>query len=201
MWGLNEITQERADAWFELHPHSVQSEHDLAWLAQCQSPCYVLDIDEWHGLIPHPVRFPLARLRAAGFRDYYTATFCYQIALALLDGFEMIGLYGVELYYGSPRERLVERACVEYWLGVADGRGVEVVNRSGLSQQPYLYGYDYEKEKTYVDSDVASLRREIDRSGAVLDETNSGTCQVCRRVFAVDRNICPACLIELGTSD
>ena len=109
MWGLNEIAQKRATAWHELHPAAVQSARDLAWLRQCPTPCYVLDLAEWDGLIPRPVQFPLDRIKAAGFRPYFTCTFAMQIALAILGGFEEIGLWGVSLHLGTPRERLLER--------------------------------------------------------------------------------------------
>ena len=154
-FALNEIAQRHYDRHAELHPRAVQSEQDLAWLRRCQAPCYVLDLDEWDGLIPHPVRYPLERLRAVGFRDYYTATFCYQIALAILDGFEEIGLWGVSLHLGTPRERLLERACVDYWIGFAEGRGIKVVEDSGCARRPHLYGYQYEDEKLDGDKAVA----------------------------------------------
>ena len=154
-WSLNEIAQRDAQRHFELHPLEVQSARDLAALERITIPCYVLDLDEWDGLIPHPVRYPLERLRAVGFRDYYTATFCYQIALAILDGFEEIGLWGVSLHLGTPRERLLERACVDYWIGFAEGRGIKVVEDSGCARRPHLYGYQYEDEKLDGDKAVA----------------------------------------------
>lgn len=160
---LNEIGQKYYARHWELHPRAVQSERDLAFLRQCPTPCYVLDRAEWGELIPHPVQYPLDRLAAAGLNDaYFTSTFSYQMALALLDGFEAIGLWGVELFDGSPRERLVERACLEYWIGVAEGRGVTITHRSGLTSQPVRYGYDYQEEKAYVEDEVAALRHAID---------------------------------------
>ena len=155
LFGLNQIAQKRATTWFELHPRAVQSERDLAFLRACPTPCYVLDLEEWDGLIPAAVQFPLDRLRAAGFREYFTCTFAYQCALAILDGFEEIGLWGVSLHLGTPRERLLERACVDYWIGFAEGRGITVSEDSGCARRPYLYGYDYEDEKLEGDKAVA----------------------------------------------
>lgn len=181
---LNEIAQPQFDRHWEMHPATVQSDADLRWLTTCPAPCYVLTLENFESrsalsieeaetplgrailrspgrpLVPHPVQYPLARLKAAGLRDdYFTCTFAYQVALGVLDGFEAIGLWGVELYDGSARERLVERCCVAYWLGVAEGRGVKIVTDGRVAWQPYLYGYDYDKEKTYVESELAQLRR------------------------------------------
>ena len=168
MWGLNEIAQKRATAWHELHPAAVQSARDLAWLRQCPTPCYVLDLAEWDGLIPRPVQFPLDRIKAAGFRPYFTCTFAMQIALAILGGFEEIGLWGVSLHLGTPRERLLERACVDYWIGFAEGRGITVSEDSGCARRPYLYGYDYEDEKLEGDIAVARFVQVAQQMG-VLD--------------------------------
>lgn len=173
LWGLNEIPQKRATAWFELHPMRAQSQADLAWLQKCPVPCYVLDYYtarnfseiEYYGEvfpgIPRPVEYPLDRvLSATSGRRYFTCTFAYQVALALADGFEEIGLWGVDLDLGTPRERLVEKPCLEYWLGLAEGRGVRVTMPEGttLLNRPYLYGYDYHAERLEVDGAVAGLR-------------------------------------------
>ena len=163
-WGLNEIAQPRADRWFELHPMVVQNARELAWLSTCPAPCYVLDLAECAGpsFVQHAVQYPLDRVvHATTLRSYFTCTFAYQIALAVAEGAETIGLWGIELFLGSARERTVERMCVEYWLGVAEGRGIEIVSDSGLAKQGPLYGYDYDKEKRYAEHELARLYRVI----------------------------------------
>lgn len=176
-WALNEIFPQGFDRHFELHPMVVQSVQDLAWLARCPTPCYVLNLTDattpgiiiGGGLpreqlrVANAVQYPLDRVVAVTTgRRYFTCTFSYQIALALADGFEAIGLWGVGLYGGTARERTAERTCTEYWLGVAEGRGVTVVADSGLARQPYLYGYDYDQEVKYVNAEVAKLRTVIE---------------------------------------
>jgi len=152
---INEIAQPRYDIHFELHPRRVQSAQDLAWLAQCTAPCYVLDPGEWaEGEIPQPVRFPLEWiLEVTGGRRYFTCTFAMQIAWALAEGYTEIGLWGIDLDLGTHRERLVEKPCVEYWLGLAEGRGVKITlpRESTMLHRPYVYGLDYENEKANVE--------------------------------------------------
>lgn len=152
VWGCNSLWRMGrrddvflASRWFELHPRAVNTDEEVEAVLRCPVPIYVLDPAEWPAA-PHIRRFPLEAVLEIG--DYYTCTFAYQIALAIYEDASSIGLYGVSLEHGSVRERVVERACVEWWLGYAEGRGVEVVlpADSGLARAPYRYGYDYDAE-------------------------------------------------------
>lgn len=138
----------RADAWFELHPVRAQSPSDLEWIAMCPVPLYVPDAGEaWPPTAP-VVAYPLGEIEARfGVRNW-ACTFAYQIALALHLGYETIGLFGLELSKGNHRERTAEQASVCYWIGRAEGLGVEVVRpvRSWLGRTPLRYGWDYEDE-------------------------------------------------------
>ena len=57
--------------------------------------------------------------------DYFSNTVDYAIALALIEGYGEIRLYGVNMEVGS--EYYFEKAGVEFWVGMAMGRGVKVV--------------------------------------------------------------------------
>ena len=151
-WGINEIFQKRATRWFELHPMAVQNARELAWLADCPAPCYVLDLEDCVGRVKHAVEYPFERMLEIG-RRYFTCTFAFQIALAIAEGFEEIGLWGVDLDLGTPRERLVEKPGVEYWLGLAEGKGITVTLPTGatLLNRPWVYGYAYEDEKRQIE--------------------------------------------------
>ena len=148
---------------------AVQSPGELAWLRACKAPCYTL---EQEPEIPGSVRFPLERvMEATGSVEFFTCTFAYQIALAVAEGFEVIGLYGVDLPWGNWRERVQENACVAYWIGYARGRGIEVVMpfRSALASHPFRYGYDYGQEKSWVEGKgrelLAILKDEFEPDG------------------------------------
>jgi len=154
IWGCNEMTIERADRWFELHPMNVQNKRELKWLKECEQPLYVLKKTKE---VRRGITYPLnAICDALKVEPYFTCTFAYEIAFALYEGFTTIGLWGCNLPMGSPRERIFESRCVEWWLGFAQGRGVEIVipQEDSLAKCEYLYGYDYELEKEHVGSAV-----------------------------------------------
>lgn len=160
-WGLNEVDQKRADRWFEMHEIYASTEKEVEWLKKCKEPIYTIEnLIEIHPGIPMSVKYPLTKIiEALNCPMYFTCTFAYQIALAIYEKFEVIGLWGVNLPYGSPRERLVETACTEFWLGVASGMGIEVQIPSNeyLLHHQYLYGYDYQKEIDYTKRKVAAM--------------------------------------------
>lgn len=161
MWGLNEIPQNRAERWFELHPMEVQSQRELDWLLQCEEPVYLIELDE---KVPQGVRYPIEKvLTVPGAKDYFTSTFAYQVALAIYEGFEEIGIWGVPLFRGSPREQTVERMCLEWWLGLATGKGIKVTTEPSdkLIYHPHRYGYDYYEEKRYTEGVMSYLGRLI----------------------------------------
>lgn len=168
VWALNTVApldslgRLRADRWFELHQRCAQTEQDMAWLAKCPVPLYVppdlVDVN------PLCVRFPLEKLERE-FAPYWSCTFAYQLALAMSEGYTHIGLYGVELAYGTPRERTVEWACVSWWLGFAAALRIKIYlpRHSRLTQHSHRYGLDYDAEKNATD-DYIELTRELDRA-------------------------------------
>ena len=150
----------RADAWFELHPLSAQTPQELQDMEACPVPLYTLEATG----APHWVPYPLEEVRGKfGDRDFFACTFSYQIALALCRGYTTIGLFGVELMGGSPRERVHELVSVTYWLGLARGMGVEVFlpDYSRLLWHPLLYGYSYQGEDAMVQADLTDLAQAI----------------------------------------
>ena len=152
MWGLNqayEHFQRSPDRWFEIHRPEAQEDPAvptyLEDLKKIACPVYMIDVDP---AIPTSVRFPLERVcehMPLTHQRYFTATMGYMIALAIAEGFETIGLYGVDCATGTEYEQ--QKACVESWLSLAMGRGIEVIipPTSALFKSPFLYGYEAPK--------------------------------------------------------
>ena len=147
----------RADAWFDLHQREAQTADDLRWIAACPVPIYLPP--DLMDASPRAVAYPLQAIEQRFRTRYWTCTFAYQIALALYQNAESLrewgsprwtdlGLYGVELAYGTARERTVEWACVAYWLGRAQEQGVRVHVPQGscLGQHVARYGFEYRRE-------------------------------------------------------
>lgn len=160
IWGLNDLYQQLDPSqlacvrrWFELHPDTESTAARRPanhWknLAQLGIPVYTFsDVP-----VPSAVRFPLDLAISAG-REYFACTMAYQIALAIAEGADTINLYGIVLC-GTLREAVVERPCVEWWLGLAEGRGVSVSvchpYPYGLGRHRYRYALDDHDERSDV---------------------------------------------------
>ena len=169
-----------ASRWFEQHqitpdddgPHrgeAIQDANDLAWLRECPVPIYTTEPFPEN---PNAVVWPVERM-AAKYRNYFTCSFAYQIAQAIDEGFEELIVCGLELLLGTKREATVESSCTNWWLGLAEGRGMRVTirpKRSALAavtpwlgrsmhvdeipqfllRHPYWYGHDYWLEADFV---------------------------------------------------
>ncbi len=108
--------------------------------------------------VPAAVRYPLERI-AAEFRPYFTGHAAYMIALALIEGVTHIGFFGINYgkdFSGKDSEYLTQRGSCEYWMGVAEGRGVKIVLPKGstlLADPKELYGYEsHDEEGRLVES-------------------------------------------------
>jgi hypothetical protein len=75
----------------------------------------------------------------------------WMIALALAEGYDTIGLFGI--HYQHETEYAEQRANAELWVGIAYGRGVKVVIPEGcpLAKEPVLrYAYDTHGPEDYA---------------------------------------------------
>ncbi len=99
--------------------------------------------------IPLSEAFPIKECMKEFGLPYFSNTISYMIAFALLNKAEQIDLYGVN--QASSSEYFYEKASVEYWLGIAVGRGVKVTINGAKSELlgnkmrfggNLLYGYN-----------------------------------------------------------
>lgn len=129
--------------WFQIHPkeeweanNAKELEAYRAFLNGLSVPLYMDDV---HPEYPNSVRYPLEEIIQGLGYDYFTSSIAYLIALAIFEGFEELHIFGVEMVFGT--EYVHERPCVEFWLGVAHARGIELLmpEESTLLRGP-LYG-------------------------------------------------------------
>ena len=143
------------------HYDWLQREHDI--------PIYM---QEHYEDVPASVRYPKEEIVQALlphiWRDVagkveqvenFTSSTAYAIALALYFGKTQIELAGIEMT--SDTEYVRQRPGVLFWLGIAVGRGVNVVLHSPLLMNDKPYGYTGE---------VVIQRQEFEMSCRKLDE-------------------------------
>lgn len=191
IYTFNEAAQspwcKRWDALLQLHPEEIYTGHNTknanhwTWLQEehraadgTLKPIYMQAVDP---RVPNSVAYPLDEARALIPFKYLTATVCYALALAKMQGYEQIDVYGVEM---SRTEYEYQAACWRFWVGYMLGAGVKMnLHSSAQLFNGLLYGYegnfafgtDYFKARVaeidkiwqLKDSHVKSLRRDIER--------------------------------------
>ena len=151
LWGCNElgmVIDGKWDAWFNIHKFNEIAAENAQWLAQQKVPVYLVD---QHPDIPNSVRYPLEAMCEKFPRRYFCSGIGYMLALAIDSGYEFIGLYGVDMALES--EYQYQRPNCEYFIGLAEGRGIEVYvpKASQLMKGPWLYGFEDPPVSAYSD--------------------------------------------------
>jgi hypothetical protein len=154
MHGKSWMQLDGVTRWFQLHPRwSFTKEHrwdHFGWLKQEHPfPIYMQrHFDDIPNSIPYPLREIQRDLLGGTWRGEdriqkaFTSTFCYQMALALHEmRFDRLEIYGIELALNA--EYQYQREAMAFWMGKADGMGVEVwiPEQCGLLLAP-LYAYE-----------------------------------------------------------
>lgn len=146
IWAMNQLYRHipRATRWWEMHRRQdfladqVPGTDYLKWLQECPIPIYMVDKFED---IPNSVRYPIEDMEAK-FGNYFMSTISYMFALAIIEGFEEISIWGIDLSHDSEYE--YQKPSAEYFLGIAIGRGitVRIPEQSALLRGQYKYGYE-----------------------------------------------------------
>jgi len=151
VWVFNEAMKEKwcihADAVFQMHLpvvwRTTQNRNDpkhYEWLKSGDTPpLYMLDQYED---VPKAVKYPLSDVLEAfpTALSYFTSSVSYAIALGIYKGYRRIEVYGVEMETNTEYGH--QRVGVAYWVGVAHGKGTELVFHSPSFFKAPLYGYD-----------------------------------------------------------
>lgn len=135
MWALAWDRIPRHDRMFEMHQNWREIDHfrgeegkrdHLIWLGMQKVPVYMPErVEE----IPTSVRYPMEEITAlvGKTRDgtpYLESSLAYMMALAILEGVDKIGIWGVDLDIKSEYSH--QRPNLEYLIGLARGRGIKV---------------------------------------------------------------------------
>jgi hypothetical protein len=131
-------------AWFQLHTpeymerhwHDGWGDHQI-WLER-EHP-FPIYMQKRYRRFPSSVAFPRRLVESLPRGRYQMFSFSWMFCMALAQGAKRIGLFGCGAGRGEP---LAARACMEYWIGYAEGQGVDVV----LSGTPTLFRSHHQAE-------------------------------------------------------
>jgi len=133
-WGCNNIFKAReVDRLFIMHDiYMVQflREKDLIKEINEKSfPIYTLGKYE---ILKNNIQYPIEEVLKQFGTSYLINNASYMIALAILQKPENIHLFGIDMSYGTNNEYMYnEKACVEFWLGMAKGKDINFVISEG----------------------------------------------------------------------
>jgi len=136
--------------WFDIHPveptdyhRGIRAKRPEAWewytRQDTTRPIYLL---EPHPEVPASVAFPRERVQTALQSTRFTVSVDWMIGLAICEGFQRIVLNGIGTRF-EPDFQFAHQGIL-YWIGFAEGRGVEVVieGPSCYAMPEKVYGYE-----------------------------------------------------------
>jgi protein-L-isoaspartate O-methyltransferase len=154
--------------------------HMLCWLKKTTTPVMT---SVPHADYPATIAYPFEDVVNDLGSVYFNNTVAYAVAYAIHRKVEKISLFGCDFGYTNVNKAERGRACVEYWLGVADARGIKlglpqntVICDTLVDDSPedvYAYGYDgvrivYRKEDgrhrfAFVPRETLPTAEEVER--------------------------------------
>jgi hypothetical protein len=157
LWGCNTAYRDRSiDRLFVMH--------DIRWEMIYEDKDFVDNVNNAgfpvytpgkYAVLKNSFEYPLQDIfDEFGVIPYFLNVIAYMIALAITKKPKQIELYGIDMRSGA--EYTNERANVEFWLGVATGRGIKIettpesmIFKSGLEIHygRLFYGYIPRQEK------------------------------------------------------
>ncbi len=163
VWGINAMGDVlRCDRVFHMDDLLVQEARAAArpdtniaamvrWLKSHPGPVYTSRLRPGYpGLVEFPLEDVLnAKHDGNGGAPYFNSTAAYAVAFAIHIGVRHISLFGLDYTLPNAHHAEQGRACVEFWLGVAAARGIEITVPEQTSlldacapAAERLYGYD-----------------------------------------------------------
>lgn len=157
VWSLSRMYHSlpRWDVWFELHPWERLCERLDGVTPQQEQMRLRAEYQQWlsqdHGRpifmqrhypqVPGCVQYPLDHILDTFPERYFTNSVSYMLALAIFQGVEQIQIWGVDM--ATKEEYTAQRSGVEYWVGLAQGAGIDVhiPDVSDLCKSRVLYGF------------------------------------------------------------
>ena len=176
IWGMNNLYPQlpRANKWFEIHQITSDGtnyvrRNERIFRGQVVND-YLKQMGEWAqkqaipvymqqhwDIVPTSVAYPINDVLKA-FGNYFTNSVSYMIALAMLEKYEEIHIYGVDMAVvgndvmnPEANEYSYQRPSVEFFLGLALGRGIKIYlpPECDLLKTRFLYGFEEQQEQAW----------------------------------------------------
>lgn len=131
IWGMPWISCPRVTRLFDIHTQAFWDQNkrmtEESWIGAYREmysdiPVYC-DASRMKAFVK-PVEYPSAEIFASLPFAYLENTIAYELALAIYEGVDEIGLWGVHMM--GTHEYAAERPSVTYLIGLAQGRGIKV---------------------------------------------------------------------------
>jgi hypothetical protein len=190
IWVFNEAPQvhswvKRWDATFQLHdedvytsPNNFVAKDHWQWLQQDHGD-KVIWMQHYDPRVPNCRVYPLDEVIAMCGRRYVRSSPAYAIALGILLEYDEIKVYGINLV--SNTEYRYQAVNAAYWIGFAEGRGVNLImecwHDEFRDQRLYAYDGQFRLDKSYFEARIAELEptaanneRELRRVKGRLDD-------------------------------
>jgi hypothetical protein len=151
VWGLNQLYMpfpemtKAATRWFQIHhrhsyDQTISRDHSHhEWMTkQTNFPIYMQNKEPD---VPMSIAFPKDAVMDI-FGNYFTNSISWMLALAIMERFKTIYLFGIDMAQDS--EYSYERPSVEWLIGWARGAGAKVVipEKSDLLKTMWLYPFE-----------------------------------------------------------
>ena len=137
-WGLGRHHVERpVQRLFEMH---VPEHPAFPGVEQLNKATVHIYMQERYQDVSWSIRYPIESVIEETGYDYFSCTVAYIIAFAILSHIDTIGIWGIE---GLEREYAKQRENIHFWLGMAIGKGVDIVIPEGCSLLRDPFGVRY----------------------------------------------------------
>ncbi|MES2218356.1 MAG: hypothetical protein V4501_08085, partial [Pseudomonadota bacterium] len=146
-----------------------------------------------HEDYPALEEFPLASALNEFPTAYFNNTAAYAVAYAILVGAKKVSLFGIDFTYPNSHDAEKGRACVEFWLGIATQRNIELSMPNCTS----LLDAMYQKSERFYGYDCVEMDIQRDKYGIRIDFKDRETLPTAEEVEAkYDHSRHPNALVE-----
>lgn len=160
IWAFNEAPQKtwwvRWDVCFQLHRPDVYTSHEnfvsktigadhWDWLQTDHGPDKIIYMQTADARVPNAREYPLDGVLSLIPYRYLRSSIAMALGLAIYQGYQDIDLYGINLVSNTEYGYQANNMC--YWIGFAQGRGVNLTMRCWLDEfNQKIYGYEGETQ-------------------------------------------------------